>query len=151
MENVCSNIITSNPADVILLVFAMIVLVVLVWCIWAFFYAIFLFIFSRWDDSKVKSAWNSIRYMIIGLFLTVMILFMWPMILRLFRVANPDYYSAKYIFVKVGNIVSCVSLWVVSVVKDYSNNNPFWDLYYPIWNNTVVWNGVNSNISVYEL
>ena len=58
---------------------------------------------------------------------------------------------AKYIFVKVGNIVSCVSLWVVSVVKDYSNNNPFWDLYYPIWNNTVVWNGVNSNISVYEL
>ena len=151
MGNACSNIITSNPADVILFVFALIVLIALVWCIWAFFYAIFLFIFSRWDDSKLKSAWKSIRNMIIGLFLTVMILFIWPMILRIFRVNNPDNYSAKYIFAKVGNIVSCVSLWVVSVVKDYSNNNPFWDLYYPIWNETVVWNGVNSDIAVYEL
>jgi hypothetical protein len=30
MENACSNIITANPADVILLVFALIVLAVLV-------------------------------------------------------------------------------------------------------------------------
>lgn len=151
MENVCANIITANPADVILFVFALLVLVVLVWCIWAFFYAIFLFIFSRWDDSKVKSAWNGIRYMIIGLFLTVMILFMAPTVLRLFRMRDSEYYSAKYIFVKVGNIVTCVSTWIVRVITDYPNNNPFWDTYYPVWNNTVVWNGVNSNITVYEL
>jgi hypothetical protein len=151
MENACSNIITSNPADVILFIFALIVLVVLVWCIRAFFYAVFLFIFSRWDDWKVKTAWNAIRYMIIGLFLSVMVLFMWPTILRLFRVQNADNYSAKFIFVKVWNIVNCVSTWVVRVVKDYSNNNPFWDLYYPIWDNTVISNGVNSDIPVYEL
>jgi hypothetical protein len=151
MENACSNIITSNPADVILFIFALIVLVVLVWCIRAFFYAVFLFIFSRWDDWKVKTAWNAIRYMIIGLFLYVMVLFMWPTILRLFRVQNADNYSAKFIFVKVWNIVNCVSTWVVRVVKDYSNNNPFWDLYYPIWDNTVISNGVNSDIPVYEL
>jgi hypothetical protein len=30
MENACSNIITANPADVILFVFALIVLVVLI-------------------------------------------------------------------------------------------------------------------------
>jgi hypothetical protein len=127
MENACSNLITSDPADVILLVFAMIVLVVLVWCIWAFFYAVFLFIFSRWDDSKVKSAWNGIRYMIIGLFMTVMLLFMWPTVLRVFKMQNSDSYSAKYIFVKVGQIVSCVWTWIVSVIKDYPNNNPFGD------------------------
>ena len=127
MENACSNLITSNPADVILLVFALIVLVVLVWCIWAFFYAVFLFIFSRWDDSKVKSAWNWIRYMIIWLFMTVMLLFMWPTVLRLFKMQNSDNYSAKYIFVKVGQIVSCVWTWIVSVIKDYPNNNPFGD------------------------
>ena len=127
MENACSNLITSDPADVILLVFAMIVLVVLVWCIWAFFYAVFLFIFSRWDDSKVKSAWNGIRYMIIGLFMTVMLLFMWPTVLRIFKMQNSDNYSAKYIFVKVGQIVSCVWTWIVSVIKDYPNNNPFGD------------------------
>ncbi len=151
MENACSNIITANPADVILFVFALIVLAILVWCIWAFFYAIFLFIFSRWDDSKVKTAWNAIRYMIIWLFLSVMLLFMWPTVLRLFRVQNADNYSAKFIFVKVGNIVNCVSTWVVRVVTDYSNNNPFWDLYYPVWDTTVISDGVNSNITVYEL
>ncbi len=151
MGNACSNLITANPADVILFVFALIILAVLIGCIWAFFYAIFLFIFSRWEDSKVKSAWNGIRYMIIWLFLTVMVLFMGPTVLRVFRVQNPDYYSAKYIFVKVGQIVSCVSLWVVTVVTDYPNNNPFWDLYYPVWSTTVVWNGANSNIAVYEL
>ena len=125
MENACSSIITANPADVILFVFALIVLIVLVWCIWAFFYAVFLFIFSRWDDSKVKSAWNGIRYMIIWLFMTVMLLFMWPTILKLFRLQNAETYSAKYIFVKVWNIVSCIWTWIVSVIKDYPNNNPF--------------------------
>ena len=38
---------------------------------------------------------------------------------------NADAFSAKYIFVKVGQIVTCVWAWVVSVVKDYPNNNPF--------------------------
>lgn len=132
MESACSNIITANPADVILFIFALIVLVVLVWCIWAFFYAVFLFIFSRWDEWKVKSAWNCIRYMIIGLFITVMLLFMWPTILKVFRVQNADDYSAKYIFVKVGNIVSCVTTWITRVVSDYPNNNPFEHDDYPL-------------------
>ena len=139
MENACSNIITANPADVILFVFALLVLVVLVWCLWAFFYAIFLFIFSKWDDSKVKSAWNSIRYMIIWLFLSVMIIFMWPSILKLFRVQNADDYSARNIFVKVGNIVSCVSTWIVSVVIDYPNNNPFGFTEDPLWGSQNMW------------
>lgn len=142
MENACYNIITPNPADIILLVFAILVLIVLVWCIWAFFYAIFLFVFSRWDDSKVKSAWNGIRYMIIWLFMTVMLLFMWPSLLKAFNMANADSYSAKYIFVKIGNILTCVSTGITAVVTDYPNNNPFGsttDLYWPsqtIWEPT---------------
>ena len=150
MENACSNIITANPADVILFVFALIVLVVLIWCIWAFFYAIFLFIFSRGDDSKVKSAWNGIRYMIIGLFLTVMVLFMAPTVLRLFRVRNSENYAAKYIFVKVGNIVSCVSTWVVKVITDYPNNNPFGDTRDPFWFSDSVWDS-SEWVVIYEL
>ena len=127
MGNACSNIVSSNPADVILLIFAIILLVVLCGCIWAFFYSIFLFIFSKWDDAKVKSARNSIRYMIIGIFLTVMLLFMGPTLLKLFRLKNSEMYSAKNIFGKMGNIISCLTTWVVSVVKDYPNNNPFGD------------------------
>jgi len=148
MENACSNIITANPADVILFIFAVIVLIVLVWCIWAFFYAIFLFIFSRWDDSKVKSAWNSIRYMIIWLFLTVMLLFMWPTMLKMFRMTNSDNYSAKYIFVKIGNIVTCVWTWIASVLTDYPNNNPFWSSANVFWNSESLGNG---DQRIYEL
>lgn len=152
MENACSNIITANPADVILFVFALIVLVVLVWCIWAFFYAVFLFIFSRWDDSKVKSARNGIRYMIIWLFMTVMILFMGPTLLRFFRMQDADAYSAKYIFVKVGNIVSCIWTWIVAVIKDYPNNNPFWSTADPLWTTQTIWmDGGFTTTTVYQL
>lgn len=148
MENACSNLISADPADVILFVFAIIVLIVLIWCIWAFFYAVFLFIFSRWDDWKVKSAWNGIRYMIIWLFMTVMLLFMWPTVLRLFRLQNANNYSAKYIFVKVWDIVTCVSSWIVSVVKDYPNNNPFWETWDLIAPSTSIW---WDGLTVYDL
>lgn len=151
MENACSNIITSNPADLILLIFALIVLVALIGCIWTFFYAIFLFIFSRWDDSKVKLAWNAIRYMIIWLFVTVMLLFVAPTLLRVFRIPNPENYSAKYIFTKVGNIVSCVSIWVTRVATDYSNNNPFGDSEYPIWSSQAIERPQGYDFDVYDL
>ena len=152
MENACSNIITANPADVILLVFALIVLAVLIWCVWAFFYAVFLFIFSKGDDSKVKSAWNSIRYMVIWLFITVMILFIAPTVLKVFRVPNYENYSAKYIFVKVGNIVNCVTTWVVKVVTDYPNNNPFGSMADPYWTTQTIWtDSVWSTITIHQL
>ena len=151
MENACSNIITANPADVILFVFALVVLVALIWCIWAFFYAIFLFIFSRWDDSKVKTAWNSIRYMIIWLFLTVMVLFMAPSVLRVFKMNNANDYSAKYIFVKVWNIVSCVTTWITKVLTDYPNNNPFWDTSDPLWITDAIWWSYDNWAAIYEL
>ena len=61
--------------------------------------------------------------------------------------ANAENYSAKYIFVKIGNIVTCVGTWLVSVVKDYPNNNPFGstdDLY---WVSQTIWETPN----VYDL
>ena len=89
--------------------------------------------------------------MIIGLFLTVMLLFMWPLILKLFRVQNPEAYSAKYIFIKVWNIVSCVSTWIVSVVTDYPNNNPFGDTIDPFWINQGIWVNNWNSITIYNL
>lgn len=152
MENACANIITANPADVILLVFALIVLVVLVWCVWAFFYAVFLFIFSKWDDSKVKSAWNCIRYMIIWLFITVMLLFIAPTVLKVFGMRNYENYSAKYIFIKVGNIVNCVSTWIVKVVTDYPNNNPFGSTADPLGITQSIWTDwATTSMTVYQL
>lgn len=89
--------------------------------------------------------------MIIGLFLTVMVLFMWPLILKLFRVQNPDAYSAKYIFVKVGNIVSCVSTWIVSVITDYPNNNPFGHTEDPFWISPGIWSNNGNGMTIYNL
>lgn len=135
MGGACSSVISSNPADVILLVFAFLVLIIFCWCIWAFFYAIFLFIFSKWDDNKVKSAWNSIRYMIIWIFLTVMLLFAWPTLLRLFGMPNPENYSARKIFTKIWSVITCLSTGVVTVVKDPANNSPFeWLDSFSAWN-----------------
>jgi hypothetical protein len=88
--------------------------------------------------------------MIIWLFLTVMILFIAPTILRIFRVRNYEWYAAKYIFIKVGNIVSCVSTWIVRVITDYPNNNPFWDIKDPFWFSDSIWENSNGWV-IYEL
>ena len=64
--------------------------------------------------------------MIIWIFLTVMLLFAWPALLGVFRMPNPDNYSAKKIFAKIWTVVSCLSEWVVSIVKDPQNNSPLW-------------------------
>lgn len=151
MNNACSNILSANPSDVILFVLAVVVLIVLIWCIWAFFYAIFMFIFSKWDDAKVKSAWNSIRYMIIGLFLTVMLLFMWPSLLKLFRMSNTEEYSAKSIFIKIWSIVSCICSWVTAVVTDYPNTNPFWSNANPFWWWPSAGTTTSNWLTIYEL
>ena len=151
MQTACSNIITSNPADIILFILAVLVLIVFCGCIWAFFYAIFLFIFSKWDDWKVKSAWNSIRYMIIGIFLTVMLLFMGPLLLRFFWGNDNWYwYSLSGLFTKMRNIWACVITWVSSVVTDYPNNNPFGDTSVPFGTSDSSYRS-SSDWEIYEL
>lgn len=129
IKNPCSWLITGNPADVILLIFALIVLLVLLWCIWAFFYAIFLFIFSKWDDAKVKSAWNSIRYMIIWLFLTVMLIFLAPTVLKMFNIDKKWQYSFGDVFNKATWVVTCVATGVWEVVK-IAPNGWFWSSWF---------------------
>lgn len=57
-----------------------------------------------------------------------MLLFAWPALLSVFRMPNPDNYSAKKIFAKIWTVVSCLSEWVVSIVKDPQNNSPLWDV-----------------------
>ncbi|MDR0860001.1 MAG: hypothetical protein LBO09_03285 [Candidatus Peribacteria bacterium] len=92
---------SASAEDIILFAFAVAVLIVFAGCIYAFFRAIFLFIFSKGEDAKVKAAWNSIRYMVIGLFLTIMLLFAGPQLLRMFKVQNYEVYTAKNVFTKI--------------------------------------------------
>ena len=90
--------------------------------------------------------------MIIWLFITVMLLFMAPTLLKLFRMPDADSYSAKFIFVKVGNIVSCVSLWITKVITDYPNNNPFGSNADPFWGTQTIWtDSAGSTMTIYQL
>lgn len=109
----------TTTADVVLFAMACTVLVVFAGCIYAFFYAIYLFIFSKWDDKKKKQAFDSIRYMVIGLFLTIMLLFIWPQALRLFKIQDYQQYTAKNVFTKIWVVIT--GLWEVIwiVTKDY--------------------------------
>ena len=71
----------ATPTSVehfMLTLLALIVIVICGGCIYAFIHAIFLFVFSQGDEEKKKSAWNSIRYMIIGVMLTMFLLTFFP-------------------------------------------------------------------------
>ena len=123
MSDASVNSIVNSPEDIILFILAIAVLIVFWGCIYAFFRAIFLFIFSKGEDAKVKAAWNSIRYMIIGLFLTIMLLFVGPSLLRLFRLPNYEAYTARNVFVKIWKVISWVGEIVGIVIRDYPGSD----------------------------
>lgn len=93
-------------SDIILFVLAAMVILIAAWCIFSFVRAIFFFIFSQGKDEKIKKAWNSIRYMIIWIFLTVILLFLFPLIFKWVWLENYERYSAKNIFNKAGQILN---------------------------------------------
>ena len=66
------------------------VLVICWGCIYAFFRAIFFFIFSKGDEKQIKAAWDSIRYMILGMFLTVMLIFVSPSLLKFMHLQGAE-------------------------------------------------------------
>jgi len=70
------------------------------------FVAIFKFIFAAGSDDKVKSAQNSIRYMIIGIILTLILLFVFPLIFKKLQIPGYEIFTTGAIFAKVGDILS---------------------------------------------
>jgi len=99
---------SDTVSEIILFVLAIMVILIAAWCIFAFVRAIFFFIFSQGKEEKIKKAWNSIRYMIIGIFLTIILLYLFPRIFRLVWLENYEKYNAKSIFNKAWTILSNV-------------------------------------------
>ncbi len=91
--------------NIVLTILSILVLAVALWAIYAFIRAIIMFIFSHGEAEKIKKAWSSIRFMILWIFLTVILLFVFPLIFKRMRVPNPEEYSAKNIFVRAGEVV----------------------------------------------
>lgn len=86
--------------DVILTILAILIIVILLGTIYSIIRAIIQFIFSNGDAAKIKKAWDGIRYTIIGIIITVFLLFFFPII---FQKVSPSWgqsYSAKAILTK---------------------------------------------------
>mgnify|MGYP001692034070 CR=1 FL=1 len=118
--------------EIVLYILGAIVLIICWGCIYAFFRAIFLFIFSKGDDKQIKAAWDSIRHMIWGLFLTVMVIFMSPTLLKFMNVQGADKYTPKAIFTYMGKILGHIGkLW--NVIKESQTANQYnGTLYYDL-------------------
>lgn len=116
--------------NIVLFILAVIVILIAWWCIFAFIRAILLFIFSQWKEDKIKKAWNSIRYMIMWLFLSVILLFIFPMIFKWMKLDNYDDYNAKNIFNKAWQILNYV-FNLKDLIKESQEQNQYrWQFYY---------------------
>ena len=96
----------ANFQNVILTVLALVVLLVIVWCIYTFIRAIIMFIFSHNKEENKKKWRNSIRFMIIGVILTIVLLFLIPVVLKRMKVEKYDTYTPTNIFSRAGELVT---------------------------------------------
>ena len=96
---------TVQIPRMVLTIIAIVVIMIFVWSIYAFLRAILLFIFSHGDTAKIKKARDAIRYMIIWLILSIVFLFIFPIIFQKAHVRWYEYYSAKNIFLRAGELV----------------------------------------------
>ena len=119
----------STIQNAILIILALVVIVICAGCIYAFIRAIFFFIFSQWKDDKIKKAWNSIRYMIMWIFLTVTFLFIFPLIFKWVWLDHAEAYTAKNIFNKAWELLS-KTFQLKDVIKESQQQNQYRDQLY---------------------
>lgn len=110
--------------NVILTVLALVVILVIVWCIYTFIRAIIMFIFSHSKEENKKKWWNSIRFMIIGVVLTIVLLFLVPLVLRFMKVPKYDVYTPINVFGRAGELVNGL-FNLGNVIKQSQQNSQY--------------------------
>lgn len=96
----------------ILTLLSLLLIVIFWWAIYGFFKSIYVFIFSWAEDDKRQEARNGIRYMILGIFFTLMFLFIFPVIFRKFGLPNHEKYTAQNILQHTSKLLgSILSFW----------------------------------------
>lgn len=122
----------SNFQDLILTILALVVIIVLLGSVYTFIRSIILFIFSHNKEENKKKWWNSIRFMIIGIILTIFLLLMVPVVLKWMNVPKYDTYKTTNIFNRVGELVnSAFNLW--DIIKQSQEASEYrGDIYYKL-------------------
>ena len=63
------------------------------------------FIFSNGDDGKIKKVRSSIRYMVTGLVVALIVLFVMPVLLNRLGFPGEDYFTARNVFLRAGEVL----------------------------------------------
>jgi hypothetical protein len=85
-----------------------VVIAVFVMAIVSFVMAIWDFVRSEWEEAEKKKWWNRIRFMMIGIILTIVFLILFPLLLRQLWVINYEMFSAPNIFSRVWQILNYI-------------------------------------------
>lgn len=85
---------------IVLTILAWIVILIFWGCIYAFIKSILGFIFSHGDTAKQQKSWDGIQYMVIGLILCLVFLFIFPILFKKAKVEWYEYYTPKNVFIR---------------------------------------------------
>lgn len=110
--------------NVVLTVLALVVIMVMVGCVYTFIRAIILFIFAHNKEENKKKWWNSIRFMIIGIILTILLLFLVPTVLRRMKVPKYDVYTPTNVFSRAGVLINDL-FNLGNVIKQSQQNSEY--------------------------
>ncbi len=108
MENLAADSTQYNIPFAVLTILALAVLIVFGASIVVFFITIWKYITSGGKDDKIKEAANSVRHLITGIVLTIVFLFVMPLVFQKLEIRWYKYYSAKNIFARAGEILQAV-------------------------------------------
>ncbi len=109
----------TSIAAMVQTVIALVVIAVFVMAIVTFVMAIWDFITSEGEEDKKKRGWNRIRFMMIGIILTIVFLIIFPLFLRRVWVFNYEAFTAPAVFARVGQILNYLfSLWWI--IQDFA-------------------------------
>lgn len=96
---------TSNMIPwIVLTILGWLVILICVGCIYAFIKSILGFIFSHGDAAKQQKARDGIQYMVIGLILCLVFLFIFPLFFKKAKVTWYEYYTPKNVFLRAWEI-----------------------------------------------
>ena len=90
----------TSIQDIILTVLAIVIILIFGGAIYSLFRAIFQFIFSDGKEDVIQKAIKNIRYTIMGIVITLILLFVFPILFRQMRVDGYQYYTAQNIFAR---------------------------------------------------
>lgn len=90
--------------DFITLIIAIFVLVAWIWSVLYALYWSLLLVLSWWKDDKIKPALNTIRYSVIWVAITVLVIFVFPILWKLLWLDVEKYAKPEVIFNKIEDL-----------------------------------------------